>query len=148
MRQTKLVFLFFIILAVSGCATCKNKELEIQGLKNELSILKSQIDSRDEEIAGLKDALTNAQQEKEALYQKTAARKKYTCEVKSRPNTKQIQIALKNAGYNPGVIDGKMGKQTKEAIRLFQRNNSLMVTGKVGKKTWKLLRKYLYKKAT
>ncbi|MCM8792068.1 MAG: peptidoglycan-binding protein, partial [Candidatus Omnitrophica bacterium] len=58
-----------------------------------------------------------------------------------------IQIALKNAGYNPGEIDGKMGKQTRQAIRAFQKANGLVVDGKVGKRTWSLLREYLYKKA-
>lgn len=144
MKQAKAIFLFFIILAISGCATCKNKELEIQGLKNEVSILRSQIDSKDKEVVFLKDELTNT--EKQISYQRTAARR-HTCEVNSRPNIKQIQTALKNAGYNPGAIDGKMGRQTKEAIKLFQRNNNLTVTGKAGKKTWKLLRRYLYKKA-
>jgi len=64
-------------------------------------------------------------------------------EVKSRPSVKQIQKALKNAGYNPGSIDGKFGRQTREAIKDYQRANNLKPDGKVGKKTWKSLRKYL-----
>jgi peptidoglycan hydrolase-like protein with peptidoglycan-binding domain len=39
-----------------------------------------------------------------------------------------------------------MGKQTREAIRSFQRANNLVVDGKVGKKTWEILRGYLDKK--
>jgi len=67
-------------------------------------------------------------------------------EVKSRPKAKQIQLALKNAGYYSGAIDGKIGKVTKDAIKAFQRANNLIVDGKMGKKTWELLRKYLYLK--
>jgi carboxyl-terminal processing protease len=55
-------------------------------------------------------------------------------------------MALKNAGYDPGKIDGKMGKQSSEAIKAFQKANNLPVDGKVGKKTWSLLRDYLNKK--
>jgi g-D-glutamyl-meso-diaminopimelate peptidase len=67
-------------------------------------------------------------------------------EVKSRPSAKHIQLALKNAGYNPGPVDGRMGRQTKDAIRAFQRGNNLTADGKVGKQTWGLLKEYLYKK--
>ncbi|MFY9402151.1 MAG: peptidoglycan-binding domain-containing protein, partial [Candidatus Omnitrophota bacterium] len=48
--------------------------------------------------------------------------------------------------YDLGKIDGRMGKQTREAIRSFQRANNLVVDGKVGKKTWEILRGYLGKK--
>ncbi|MFZ2937989.1 MAG: peptidoglycan-binding domain-containing protein, partial [Candidatus Omnitrophota bacterium] len=37
--------------------------------------------------------------------------------------------------------------QTKDAIKAFQQANNLTVDGKVGKKTWDLLKEYLYKKA-
>ena len=77
---------------------------------------------------------------------KTISKKKMVGEVKSRPKTKQIQIALENAGYNPGRIDGRMGRQTREAIKAFQRANNLIADGKVGKKSWNLLKEYLYKK--
>lgn len=145
MKQAGLVFLFFIIFSVSGCATCKNKDLEIQGLKNEISVLASQSQNKEEEINNLKQALIKSEQEKEALSQRITD-KESGCEVKSRPNIKQIQIALKNAGYNPGAVDGRMGRQTKDAIKLFQKNNDLRADGRVGKKTWKLLCPYLYKK--
>jgi peptidoglycan hydrolase-like protein with peptidoglycan-binding domain len=39
-------------------------------------------------------------------------------------------------------VDGKMGKQTRKAVRDFQRANGLVVDGKVGKKTWSLLEPY------
>lgn len=137
-----LIFVF-CMSSLSGCATPrKQKDLEIQGLRNRISVLESQIQIKGEEVVYLKDQLSKIKTEKEALIQK----KKVVPEVKSRPNTKQIQIALKNAGYNPGPIDGKMGGQTRDAIRAFQRANNLVVDGKVGKQTWNLLGGYLYKK--
>lgn len=136
-----LVFTF-CILNFLGCATMRRSEsLEMQGLRNQISALEAQLQSKDEEIGNLKDALTTASQIKEI-----SAKKKVIGEVKSRPSLKQIQVALRNAGYEPGAIDGKMGRLTKEAVRSFQRANNLAVDGKVGKQTWKLLSKYLYQK--
>lgn len=141
-----LIVLFIFMVSLSGCASVqKQKDQQIQGLRNQLSVLEAQLRSRDEEINSLRESLNKAQEEKEILL-KQVTRKKIIPEVKSRPNIRQIQIALRNAGYNPGLIDGKMGKQTKDAIRAFQRANNLAVDGKVGKETWALLKEYLYKK--
>jgi len=139
-----LVILGFV-LTLNGCATArKQKEYELQNLKNQVSLLESQVQSKDEEIAGLKDQLNRTQDERTSIESVSTEGKKVIPEIKSRPNNKQIQIALKNAGYNPGNIDGKLGRQTKEAIKTFQRDNKLIVDGSVGKKTWKLLKPYLY----
>ncbi len=59
------------------------------------------------------------------------------------PTNKQIQTALKNAGYYSGAIDGKLGPMSKKAIEEFQKANNLKVDGKVGPKTWAILEKYL-----
>lgn len=56
---------------------------------------------------------------------------------------KQIQIALQKAGFNPGSIDGKLGKKTRKAIREFQEAKGLKVDGVIGEKTWNELKKYL-----
>jgi peptidoglycan hydrolase-like protein with peptidoglycan-binding domain len=61
----------------------------------------------------------------------------------SQPTTKEIQTALKNAGFYTGAIDGKMGPKAKKAIADFQKANDLVVDGKVGPKTWKALSKHL-----
>jgi len=57
--------------------------------------------------------------------------------------TKEIQIALKNAGFDPGTADGKLGQRTQQAVKEFQRAKGLKVDGKVGPKTWAELGKYL-----
>ena len=57
--------------------------------------------------------------------------------------TKEIQIALKNAGFDPGTADGKLGPRTQQAVKEFQRAKGLKVDGKVGPKTWAELGKYL-----
>ena len=60
-----------------------------------------------------------------------------------KPTDEQIQIALKNAGLYDGAIDGKIGPNSKRAIRKFQIENDLVVDGKVGKNTWAKLQPYL-----
>lgn len=57
--------------------------------------------------------------------------------------SRQIQTALKNAGFDPGPVDGKIGPKTKKAIKDFQAANGLTSDGKVGPKTWAKLSKYL-----
>jgi peptidoglycan hydrolase-like protein with peptidoglycan-binding domain len=61
----------------------------------------------------------------------------------TKPSIKEIQTALKNAGYYAGSIDGKLGPKTKKAIEEFQKANDLKVDGKVGAKTWNLLSRHL-----
>ena len=144
----KRAVIFFSIFAVSvslaGCATARRpKDLEIQGLRNQVSVLESQLQSKDEEINGLKGQLNSQLQGKEVS---SSRRVKVIPEAKYRPSIRQIQKALKNAGYNPGTIDGRMGRETKDAIRAFQRANGLRADGKAGKNTWELLKKYLYQK--
>lgn len=151
MLRKLLVYTVLIpsMLLLGGCATArKQNNLEIQGLKNQISAMEAQLRSKDEEINNLRGSLTQAEQEKSKLeVNKGNYTKGSMVDSKWRPTVREIQEALKNAGYDPGLIDGKMGKQTRDAIRAFQKANHLKVTGKVGRKTWSLLKEYLDKKA-
>jgi peptidoglycan hydrolase-like protein with peptidoglycan-binding domain len=60
-----------------------------------------------------------------------------------KPAANEIQTALKNAGFYSGVIDGKIGPNSKKAIVEFQKSQGLVADGKVGPKTWEALVKYL-----
>jgi hypothetical protein len=60
-----------------------------------------------------------------------------------KPTVKEIQLALKNAGFYAGEVDGKIGPKTKAAIEEFQKANNLKPDGKVGPKTWVSLSKHL-----
>ena len=144
MLKRIVVFSFAAVLAVSlsGCVTFgKKKDLEIQGLKNQVTALESQLQNKDQKISGLREELDRAAQERNNFSQN-----KGIFEAKSRPNNKQIQLALRNAGYNPGKIDGRIGRQTREAIKAFQRANNIPVDGKVAKQTWEALRGCLVNK--
>ncbi|HHI82330.1 MAG TPA: hypothetical protein ENJ99_04175 [Rhizobiales bacterium] len=43
----------------------------------------------------------------------------------------QVQKALQRFGYSPGKPDGVMGKATRQAIRAFERDRAMPVTGKI-----------------
>lgn len=138
--------MIFFVASVSGCATSRKKnDLAMQGLRNQILALETQLQAKDAEIESLKNTLNQPSEEKKELVRK-ALKKKVIGEVKSRPKVKEIQIALQNAGYNPGAIDGRMGRQTRDAIKAFQRANNLVADARVGRQTWNLLRGYLYKK--
>ncbi len=59
------------------------------------------------------------------------------------PSSKDIQTALKSAGFYDGKVDGNIGPMTKKAIEKFQTANGLKADGKVGPKTWVALSKHL-----
>ncbi len=63
--------------------------------------------------------------------------------LKTKDRIKQIQTALKKAGFYQGEIDSKIGPKTKKAIIDFQRSKRLKSDGVVGLKTWEELSKYL-----
>ncbi len=56
---------------------------------------------------------------------------------------REIQQALRAAGYDPGPADGRMGPRTQTAIRDFQLANGLEADGKVGPRTWSKLESFV-----
>lgn len=48
---------------------------------------------------------------------------------------RQVQQTLRSRGFDPGVVDGRMGRATQEAIRAFQRAESLEATGQLNSRT-------------
>jgi len=53
----------------------------------------------------------------------------------SGDKVKALQVRLASLGYYTGKLDGKFGKGTQEAVKLFQARNGLAVDGKVGART-------------
>lgn len=49
----------------------------------------------------------------------------------SDPATRQIQGVLQERGYDPGPLDGVLGKKTREALRRFQKDHHLAETGEI-----------------
>ena len=57
----------------------------------------------------------------------------------SGDKVKALQVRLASLGYYDGKLDGKFGKGTLEAVKLFQARNGLAVDGKVGTRTQQVL---------
>ena len=47
------------------------------------------------------------------------------------PVVRQIQGILQEQGYDSGPLDGVLGKKTREALRRFQKDRHLAVTGEI-----------------
>ena len=134
----KILLGIFLILNLAGCATTKKEsaKTQIQQLQSQVGDLEVQLKQRDEEIQGLEKELEKADST-------AGATSKVSARDVSNVSSKQIQTALKNAGFYEGSIDGKIGKNTKKAIRAFQEANGLSADGIVGNKTWSKLKAYL-----
>lgn len=63
--------------------------------------------------------------------------------LRSAKRVKQVQRALKQAGFDPGSIDGLIGHRTDTALIEFQKAHGLEPDGVLGVKTWEALRAYL-----
>lgn len=137
----KIRFLVFVTIAfvLTGCATTSNNagRLDVQRLQVQISNLETELKQKDEEIKLLKARVKSDDGEK------VSSGKSGDVSSGRKATSRNIQKALKNAGLYTGSIDGKVGKETKKAIKVFQQNNGLTADGIVGKKTWSELEKYL-----
>ena len=58
-------------------------------------------------------------------------------------SNQEIQIALKNAGYYTGTIDGILGSRSRDAIRKFQQDHALKDDSIAGPRTQEKLGAYI-----
>ena len=148
MRARHFVGLLAILVLASGCAGARTRQ--------DLARLQSQVGLLDERIAQLERAsigsgFTGAAfepAETGTTIQGTAAatpapsQKNRSAGSSLKPTTREIQQALKNAGFYQGTVDGKMGPVTREAVKEFQRVQGLTDDGVVGRQTWAKLKAY------
>ena len=133
----------FFTMSVIGCGKKKHEENAVDGLNGVVS----------ENVVSVADQTQNNIAEGVPVYVENAVQQPPAGEmaavtdsaVPDKPTSKQIQQALKNAGFYNGKVDGDIGPKTKNAIEEFQSKNGLKADGKVGAKTWKELSAYLNK---
>jgi murein L,D-transpeptidase YcbB/YkuD len=151
MSRKSLAFVVFVITAVflvSGCSTVPKKfKEEVSGLKTKVDTLESRVETVESKQVEVERATTDqAQSLEEMKAEKQTVMPNSNISILQRTGsskTKDIQSALKNAGFYDGKIDGIKGEMTKKAIKAFQRANGLRDDGVVGPKTWDLLCAYL-----
>jgi len=130
----KMILFGFLVFVLAGCATGSKKQAGQPSGVSE----KSQKAYQQESYS--RDYEDNNAWSSDS-YEKTG--KKTYSESAIELSPKQIQRALKKAGFYKGEIDGKIGAKTKEAIIKFQKAHGLKGDGVVGKRTNEELRKYL-----
>lgn len=75
----------------------------------------------------------------EALRKESGAEKGELVQGARGSRVKEAQERLQASGFLSGAADGVYGSQTREAVRRFQREKGLSVSGKIDDRTWKAL---------
>lgn len=150
-------------LLLSGCVTTRSQQksglldqmnqlsLKIHSLEQENQSLRQRNLENEQTIAQLEDQVDNLEAKLEPQTKSLSMQQTPNTTSTASPSydvkltKKNIQKALKLAGYDIGEIDGKIGPRTRQAISAFQQTNGLTPDGKVGKQTWARLQTYLPK---
>jgi len=152
----KILGMGILLSVVAGCSTTKAPS-DLSRMQIKVGQLERGISDRDQTIADLKYEVESLSAQVNALRSKPRSKtigkssrttKSSTTSSKSgiirvSASSKQVQSALKNAGYYSGPIDGKVGGKTKLAISEFQKDHDLTTDGIIGKKTWAELKYYI-----
>jgi len=151
----RLFLIMPLVLLLAGCATGKR----MQVLETKVAVLETKVDLSEQRQSNIEGQTGESRESMGYLKGKvesisTAPQAAVATSVqdnqgyiyKSGKKTltkKDIQTALKNAGFYDGPIDGKIGRATKKAIKEFQKVNGLKADGIVGKNTRNLLLQYV-----
>jgi peptidoglycan hydrolase-like protein with peptidoglycan-binding domain len=158
----RLLSVFILAIALSGCATTQMKTQNEQ-LESRVTDLEKNQQAKDAEIVDLqyqvKDLSSKLDASKPAESDQAAPETQVSTDqaepanvsevsdnthiIRVKVSPEKIQRALKAAGVYTGPVDGKIGAGTKEAIIEFQKSHGLKADGVLGRKTWDELKTYL-----
>lgn len=139
MRIAAVLFLSILVVVASGCVSKGRYQREVASLQGQIAQMDASLRAQEAELAQLRGGRTAQAQPTTGAFTGATYRTPSGFEL---PAT-EIQRALKNAGYYTGSLDGKIGPESREAIRSFQRDNGLTADGVCGKQTWAKLKTYL-----
>ncbi len=134
-----------LLLVSSGCATtARPQRLSAHELQGRVLHLETLAEQRDLELAQLREDLQAEREARWALERRfeQPLQPKATA-VTGTLSIREMQRALQQAGFDPGAIDGKLGKRTRAAIRAFQQAHGLAVDGRIGPQTVAKLQPYI-----
>ncbi|MCM8774961.1 MAG: peptidoglycan-binding protein [Candidatus Omnitrophica bacterium] len=134
---------FSALFALTGCAT-KSTEKRVNKLQAQIAALTDELVRLDEALQQTRTSLEEEQGRLQAIGAGVGpVGGMYRTPSGFQLPAADIQKALKNAGYYTGPIDGKIGPETREALKAFQRDNGLEADGICGRQTWEKLRVHL-----
>ena len=159
------------LAVAAGCASSRRHEMAVQDLKSQVGVLESRVSAMDERQQAIEQKTLSQREDVAYLKGKTSASPTNVSVTTMAPagtepalsagrhsgknrgvlyhrptvsmSTRDIQRALKRAGYYTGHIDGAIGPRTKKAVRAFQKANGIKPDGIVGQQTWAKLQEYL-----
>ena len=165
MNKILLIVAFFFL---NGCVIAQHKPLQ-ENSQTKMTALEKTLQDKDQEIQTLQDQVDELnhqfKDQREGLAVGRQDQKKTTPVVFNNPkdpeflaphpqelirvdaSPQDVQLALKNAGYYDGAVDGKLGPRSQKAITDFQMDHDLESDGIVGRQTWLKLKTYLDKPA-
>ncbi len=156
----KFLIVAGVAVMASGCATTQatQNETMVTQLQFRVGDLERKLENREEQIKELsyqvKDLTFEVSRLKDSSKRTSMVRTTTSAKTTSsgaeddriirvEASEKDVQTALKNAGYYTGTIDGRIGSGTKSAIVQFQTDNNLKADGIIGGQTWTELKKFL-----
>lgn len=151
MRVCKSVIVLGSVVLVSGCASQQHAQA-LKQLESDVSLLDQRVTQLERaSLTGASSTPWPSDASATSPASASVAPSAVTVQPRApapaaptlKPTKKEIQQALKNAGFYQGPVDGKMGPKTRDAIRQFQQVNGLKVDGVAGKQTWTKLSAYL-----
>jgi len=131
MRGKMIAFILSVVF-ICGCAVTESVTQENSDRGN--------LSKAENRVRALELELKQKQNENLVLKEKIAELEKVSIRM---PTGKEIQTALKNAGFYDGEIDGQIGTKTKDAVKEFQSAKELSPDGVVGSRTWLVLSEFL-----
>ena len=147
-----------LMSALIGCTTTK-QPASISHLETRVSFIESQLDDQSRDLTQIKSSIEeiSIRMQSRTISTKPVSKAQKTTQTPPSQASKtknqqilrvpvipqKVQIALQNAGYYNGAIDGKLGSGSKKAIKDFQKDHDLESDGIIGKKTWAELKNYL-----
>ena len=146
MRRPVLFGLIASVFLAGGCAGQRQAQ-ELNQLKSDIGMLDQRLGQL--ERAGLRSSTSAWPSDpsiQPAAVEPAAPAPRRTAPAPApsvKPSKRDIQQALKHAGFYQGSLDGTIGPMTREAIRQFQQVNGLKVDGIVGRQTWDKLSAYV-----
>ena len=150
----KIIVLLGLVLFVSGCATTGQDQSMVTHLQLRIGELEREVQARDQRISELEYEVRDISSDVKRLkdQRRTTSSASTSSSMPARVegevirldvDHRDVQRALKAAGYYDGAIDGKAGSGTKAAILKFQKDKGLNADGLLGRQTWAELQQYL-----